>query len=79
MDDNEYIPKIDIVDLIKYAVGAPEAVTVILKIKKASAEVGFFSVSNHGVSNLSIDQIYRMAQSFFYSPLDQKTMLSPKK
>ncbi|MDA1284179.1 MAG: 2-oxoglutarate and iron-dependent oxygenase domain-containing protein [Proteobacteria bacterium] len=79
MINEDYIPKIDLTNLIAHGVNLPEAQNTIQKIKKASEEVGFFTVTNHGVSSQSIDKITTTARSFFHLPLDKKLTIAPKK
>jgi|TARA_B110000503_G_scaffold70166_1_gene109211 isopenicillin N synthase-like dioxygenase len=79
MINEDYIPKIDLSNLIAHGVNSPEAQNTIQKIKKASEEVGFFTVTNHGVSSQSIDKITTTARSFFHLPLDKKLTIAPKK
>lgn len=42
------------------------------KIRKASIEVGFFYIHNHGISQALIDQVFSAAKEFFALPLEEK-------
>ena len=78
MSSESFIPKIDLSNLIKFGVGSDESLETINAIKKASEEVGFFTVTNHGISIDSINNILDTARNFFHLPLDKKITIAPK-
>lgn len=53
--------------------------TVADQIRKASIEVGFFYISNHGISQALIDQVFSVAKDFFALPLEEKMELHVSK
>ena len=79
MSSESFIPKIDLSNLIKFGVGSDESLETVNAIKKASEEVGFFTVTNHGISIDSINNILDTARNFFHLPLDKKITIAPKK
>lgn len=67
------IPIIDFADAYSPDVNARNAVAE--RIRKASIEVGFFYISNHGVSQELIDQVFSVTKQFFALPLEKKMEL----
>ena len=51
---NNYIPNIDISSLVSSDFSDNDYQNVAKEIKKASEEVGFFTVTGHGISNEKI-------------------------
>ena len=54
MSDTDFIPKIDLSKVLTYGITSPQSFETIKEIKKASEEVGFFTVINHGITDSSI-------------------------
>ena len=79
MNNKDFIPKIDLSDLIINGVKSPQSFETIKKIKKACEEVGFFTVTNHGIPSTSIEKILSNCKNFFSLPLEQKLTFAPKK
>ena len=50
---SNYIPNIDLADIINKDLNSDAAVQVSNNIKKASEEIGFFTVTNHGIPTVS--------------------------
>ena len=44
-------------------------------IRKASVEMGFFYIRNHGIPQTLIDQVFAVSRQFFTLPLDEKMKL----
>ena len=76
---NNYIPNIDISSLISSDFSNNDYQNVAKEIKKASEEVGFFTVTGHGISNDKIDLILSTCRKFFHSPDEEKIKIAPKK
>ena len=76
---SDYIPKIDLSNLIQHGAQSEQSKNTILQIKNASEEVGFFTVTNHGISKNSIATILNTARNFFHLPLEKKITIAPKK
>ena len=76
---NNYIPNIDISSLVSSDFSDNDYQNVAKQIKKASEEVGFFTVTGHGISNEKIDQILSTCRHFFHSPDEEKIKIAPKK
>ena len=76
---NNYIPNIDISSLVSSDFSDNDYQNVAKEIKKASEEVGFFTVTGHGISNEKIDQILSTCRHFFHSPDEEKIKIAPKK
>ena len=79
MTNKDFIPKIDLSNLIINGVKSPQSFDTIKEIKKACEEVGFFTVINHGISNTSIEKILSNCKKFFSLPLEQKLTFAPQK
>jgi len=76
---NNYIPNIDISSLVSSDFSDNDYQNVAKEIKKASEEVGFFTVTGHGISNEKIDRILSTCRHFFHSPDEEKIKIAPKK
>ena len=79
MTNKDFIPKIDLSNLIINGVKSSLSFDTIKEIKKACEEVGFFTVINHGISNTSIEKILSNCKKFFSLPLEQKLTFAPQK
>ena len=76
---NNYIPNIDISSLVSSDFSDNDYQNVAKEIKKASEEVGFFTVTGHGISNEKIERILSTCRHFFHSPDEEKIKIAPKK
>ena len=76
---NNYIPNIDLSSLVSSDFSDNDYQNVAKEIKKASEEVGFFTVTGHGISNEKIEQILSTCRHFFHSPDEEKIKIAPKK
>ena len=74
-----YIPTINISSLINNNFNTESAKKTLLKIKKASIEVGFFQIISHGISKKNIKDITSVGNNFFKSSNLNKMKLAPKK
>ena len=74
-----YIPTINISSLINNNFNTESAKKTLLKIKKASIEVGFFQIVSHGISKKNIKDITSVGNNFFKSSNLNKMKLAPKK
>ncbi len=64
---------IPVVDLKKYIEGnEDERMEFVQELGEAFEDVGFVSVSNHGVSQVLIDEYYSLVKKFFDLPTDAK-------
>jgi isopenicillin N synthase-like dioxygenase len=75
---NSYIPNIDISSLISSDFNDDSYQNVAKEIKKASEEIGFFTVTGHGISNTKIDKLLSTCRHFFHSPDKEKLKIAPK-
>ena len=69
MSDTDFIPKIDLSNVLTYGITSPQSFDTLKEIKKASEEVGFFTVINHGITKNSIKKIISNCKIFFSLPL----------
>ena len=67
VSDKDFIPKIDLSDVLTYGINSPQSFDTLKEIKKASEEVGFFIVINHGITNSSIKKILSNCKNFLNS------------
>ena len=74
-----YIPTINISSLISNNFNTESAKKTLLKIKKASIQVGFFQIVSHGISKKNIKDITLVGNNFFKSSNLNKMKLAPKK
>ena len=65
MPDIDFIPKIDLSNILTYGITSPKYFETLKEIKKASKEIGFFTVMNHGIANTSIKKYFPIAKNFF--------------
>ena len=79
MTDKDFIPKIDLSNVLTYGITSPQSFETLKEIKKACEEVGFFTVINHGITNSSIKKILSNCKNFFSLPLEKKLTFSPQK
>ena len=76
---SNYIPNIDLADIINKDLNSEAAVQVSNNIKKASEEIGFFTVINHGIPISKIDNLLKTCKKFFYLNEEEKLKIAPKK
>ena len=62
------LPRIDILPLIQKDTDPEKLEVTISQLQRAAAEVGFFSIVNHGVSGQLIEDIHDAAIHFFDKP-----------
>ena len=74
-----FIPTINISSLINNNFNTDSAKKTLLKIKKASIEIGFFQIVSHGISKKTIKDITSVGNNFFKSSNLNKMKLAPKK
>jgi isopenicillin N synthase-like dioxygenase len=74
-----YIPTIDISSLVSSKFNSLPANNTIKKIEKACIEVGFFQITGHGIKKKEINNIAKIGNFFFDSPIKNKMKLAPKK
>ena len=74
-----FIPTINISSLINNNFNTDSAKKTLLKIKKASIEIGFFQIVSHGISKKNIKDITSVGNNFFKSSNLNKMKLAPKK
>ena len=73
------IPTINISSVVKNDFGSPRSIKTINKIKKACIDIGFFQITDHGISQKNIKNLCRVGNKFFNSSKKNKRKLSPKK
>ena len=74
----KFIPTIDISALLK-DLNSNKSKYIIKRIEKACVEIGFFQITNHGISKRQIQNISNVGNKFFKSPKKNKIKLAPKK
>ena len=75
MQSKDYIPNIDLSEIIENN----NSKNIIKKIKLASEEIGFFTVTNHGIPLHQIENLLTTCKKFFYLPEEEKIKIAPKK
>jgi isopenicillin N synthase-like dioxygenase len=70
---SEEIPVIDFARFLNGDDADREAVA--LEIGTACRDVGFFYLSNHGISSVLIERVYEQAERFFSQAIDEKMRL----
>ena len=73
MPDIDFIPKIDLSNILTYGITSPKSFETLKEIKKASKEIGFFTVMNHGIANTSIKKNTFQLQKIFFFTIRKKT------
>ena len=76
---SNYIPNIDLSNIIDKDLNSDAAKQVSKNIKKASEEIGFFTVTNHGIPISKIDNLLKTCKKFFYLNEEEKLKIAPKK
>jgi isopenicillin N synthase-like dioxygenase len=74
-----YIPTINISSLLKNNFNSISSKKTIKKIEIACVNVGFFQIIGHGINKKNIDDISKVGNNFFNSPIKNKMKLAPKK
>ena len=67
----EQVPIIDITEL-RVDSAAPQARSAVDSIAEACGSWGFFQVTNHGISQDLIDQVWEQTRGFFALPIERK-------
>jgi len=67
----EQVPVIDITELLADS-GSAAAAPAIEQIAGACSSWGFFQITNHGITDELIDDVWRQTKSFFAQPIDEK-------
>ena len=79
MSDKDFIPKLDLSNVLTYGITSPKSFETLKEIKKASEEVGFFTVINHKITNTCIKKTLSNCKKFFSLPLEKKLNFAPQK
>ena len=74
-----YIPTVNISSLLKSDFNSLSAKNTLLKIERACVDIGFFQVIGHGTDIKEINNICKIGNRFFNSPIENKNKLAPKK
>tara|TARA_Y100000992_G_scaffold227378_1_gene158850 strand:+ start:288 stop:1253 length:966 start_codon:yes stop_codon:yes gene_type:complete len=74
-----YIPTVNISSLLKSDFNSLSAKNTLLKIERACVDIGFFQVIGHGIDIKEINNICKIGNRFFNSPIENKNKLAPKK
>ena len=75
----KYIPIINISSLLNNNFDSISSRNTLEKIKKACVEVGFFQIIEHGINKKIINDITKVGNNFFKTPIKNKMKLAPKK
>ena len=75
---SDFIPTIDLKGLDSNNFNSLRSKTIIDQIAKASEEVGFFTVINHGISSQKIENLLSSVKDFFHSQEEEKLKFAPK-
>ena len=76
---NNYIPNIDLSEIISNDLNSDTAKQIAKSIKEASEDIGFFTVTNHGIPISKIENLLKISKKFFYLPEEDKLKIAPKK
>ena len=76
---NNYIPNIDLSEIISKDLNSDAAKQIAKSIKEASEDIGFFTVTNHGIPISKINNLLKTCKKFFYLPEEDKLKIAPKK
>ncbi len=76
---NNYIPNIDLSEIINKGLNSDAAKQIAKSIKEASEDIGFFTVTNHGIPISKINNLLKTCKKFFYLPEEDKLKIAPKK
>ena len=76
---SNYIPNIDLSEIIDKDFNSDAAIQISKNIKKASEDIGFFTVTNHGIPISKIDNLLKTCKKFFYLDEEEKLKIAPKK
>ncbi len=79
MQSNSYIPNIDLSSILEENNDPTNRDTVAKNIKDASENIGFFTVTNHGIPISKIENLLSTCKKFFYLPKEEKIKIAPKK
>ena len=76
---SNYIPNIDLSEIISKDLNSNAAKQIAKSIKEASEDIGFFTVTNHGIPISKIENLLKTCKKFFYLPEEDKLKIAPKK
>ena len=76
---NNYIPNIDLSEIISKDLNSDAAKQIAKSIKEASEDIGFFTVTNHGIPISKINNLLKTCKKFFYLSEEDKLKIAPKK
>ena len=76
---SNYIPNIDLSEIISKDLNSVAAKQIAKSIKEASEDIGFFTVTNHGIPISKINNLLKTCKKFFYLPEEDKLKIAPKK
>ena len=76
---SNYIPNIDLSEIISKDLNSNAAKQIAKSIKEASEDIGFFTVKNHGIPISKIENLLKTCKKFFYLPEEDKLKIAPKK
>ena len=77
--NNNLIPTINISPILNNNFKSNKSKKVVKEINKACANIGFFQVTGHGISQKNIKNVCNVGNKFFNSSEKNKRKLSPKK
>ena len=61
------IPTINISPILKYGFNSSKSLKTINNVKEACIKIGFFQITDHGISKKEIDKICKVGNKFFNS------------
>ena len=76
---SNYIPNIDLSEIISKDLNSNAAKQIAKSIKEASEDIGFFTVTNHSIPISKIENLLKTCKKFFYLPEEDKLKIAPKK
>ena len=79
MQNNNYIPNIDLSSIIDNQNQSQNSADITEQIKKASEDIGFFTITNHGIPISKIENLLSTCRKFFYLSSNDKLKIAPKK
>jgi len=73
------IPRIDLSPVVCHGVDAPEARGVLEQVRRAGGEIGFMTVTGHGVGREKIEAVADCARRFFGLAGEAKSAVAPRR
>ena len=73
------VPRIDVAPILDGALGSSAARDVQAQMRAACSEIGFMTVTGHGVARERVDAVVAAAERFFALPDESKLAIAPRR